>query len=106
MGNQIKNTELVGKFVSRRGYTDLYIHGKVVGTYGKTGIVIQEMRAIENKVKREYVSGGFSAVCLNNADQKWEFRTLESTLKDRVSKAFFNIFIISDEPRHHYDYNF
>ena len=106
MGNQIKNTDLVGKFVSRRGYTDLYIVGKVIGVYGKTGIVIQEMRAIENTVKREYVTGGFSAVCLNNADQKWEFRTLESTLKDRVSKAFFNAFIISDKPRHFYDYNF
>jgi hypothetical protein len=106
MHNQAKNKELIGKFVSRKGYTDLYIVGQVVGVYGKTGIVIQEMKAVRNTVKMNYVAGGFSAVCLNNSDQRWEFETLESTIKDRVSKAFFKIFLISDEPRHHYDYNF
>jgi hypothetical protein len=101
-----KNTDLIGKFVSRKGYTDLYIVGQVIGVYGKTGIVIQEMKAVRNTVKMNYVAGGFSAICLNNSDQRWEFETLESTIKDRVSKAFFKIFVISDEPRHHYDYNF
>lgn len=104
MENQSKS--LVGKYISRRGYSDLYIVGKVIGVYGKTGIIIQEMRAIRNTVKREYAVGGFSAVCLNNADQNWEFETLESTYKDRVSKSFFKCFIVSDSPRHHYDYNF
>jgi hypothetical protein len=106
MQKQVKNTELIGKFVSRKGYTDLYIVGQVIGVYGKTGIIIQEMKAVRNTVKMNYVAGGFSAICLNNSDQRWEFETLESTIKDRVSKAFFKIFVISDEPRHHYDYNF
>jgi hypothetical protein len=106
MHNQAKNTELIGKFVSRRGHSDLYIVGKVIGVYGKKGIIIQEMKAVRNTVKMNYVAGGFSAICLNNSDQRWEFKTLESTIKDRVSKAFFKIFVISDEPRHHYDYNF
>ena len=106
MQKQVKNTELIGKFVSRKGYTDLYIVGQVIGVYGKTGIVIQEMKAVRNTVKMEYIAGGFSAICLNNSDQRWEFETLESTIKDRVSKAFFNIYVVSDVPRNFYDYNF
>ena len=84
METQIKNTELIGKYISLRGYSDIYIRGKVIGSYGKTGIMIQRINAIKDLVKKEWKVGGFSGVCLNNHNQEWEFEITNTIIRDRV----------------------
>ena len=102
----MKNQEMIGKYVSQKGWSDIYIVGKVIGVYGKTGIIIQKMDAVRDTVKKEFVSGGFSAICLNNSNQDWEFATTDITLKHRVGKSWNRQYMLCDNPIHHYDYNF
>ena len=102
----MENQKMIGKYVSRLGWSDIYIVGQVIGTYGKTGIIIQKMDAVRDTVRKEYVSGGFSAICLNNANQEWEFATTDFVVKHRVGKSWNRQYMISDTPTHHYDYNF
>ena len=40
---QFTNKDIVGKYISHRLYTDVQIVGRVIGHYGRTGIVIQPM---------------------------------------------------------------
>jgi hypothetical protein len=47
----MKNQEMIGKYVSQKGWSDIYIVGKVIGVYGKTGIIIQKMDAVRDTVK-------------------------------------------------------
>jgi len=106
MKNQSNNTELVGKFVSMVLWSDTRIVGKIVDTFGKSGIVIQRMVATKNTIEREYIKGGFAGVCINNSDQEWEFEMLENIESMRLSKQFDKQYMISNYPCHHYDYNF
>jgi hypothetical protein len=65
--------------------------------------------------KPEFVAGGFSAVCLNQEDQKWIiepnpenpiFRIRWSRRKKCWQDAHGNHFALAREPRKYYDYNF
>ena len=102
------NKELIGKFVTRVLWTDADIVGEIVGTFGKTGILIKRMKATKNSAKMEFIAGGFSAHCVNNWNQDWEFEYSENTdlIKLRLGKSFKKRFTITEKPYNFYDYNF
>ena len=104
---QVTN-ELIGKHINRVLFSDVDPVGKIVGIKGKTKVLIQPISASENKTKMEYVAGGFAGHCVNMYDQSYEFyedgKVFEATLsKSGMKKRFW---VISDNPRKFYDYNF
>jgi len=100
------NQEIIGKFVSEILYSDINIVGKVVGAYGKTGIIIQKMNATRDTIKKEYIKGGFSFICLNNSNQEWEFELTDILVKHRLGKKWNKQYMLFNNPTHYYDYNF
>jgi hypothetical protein len=107
MEKQLKvSAEMIGKFVNRYLYTDIQQVGQIVGTKGKTTIIIELYEASENKSKMEFIPGGFSAICLNNHSQDYDFTATGKMIEMRIGKAFYKQYEIEQKPYKHYDYNF
>ena len=104
----ILTEELVGKYINRVLWSDVYPVGKIVAIKGKTKVVIQPVKASENLTKMEFVVGGFAGHCVNQWDQRYEFveegATFEVSLSNSSMKRSF--LQIADQPRKYYDYNF
>jgi hypothetical protein len=98
--------ELVGKFVNRYLYTDIQHVGKIVSLKGKTILLVELYEKSENKTKMEFVTGGFSAICLNDSEQKYDFSPTGEVVEIRFSKQFLKQNRIEDKPREYYDFNF
>lgn len=106
---QFDNQSLMGMWVSQVLWTDVRCIGKIVGTYGKTGIIVEPWRAVENKTKMEWISGGFAGHCVNNLDQEWTFEKLEGEENERfrLGKGFNKErYRINFNPRYYRDFNF
>lgn len=97
---------MTGKYLNRYGYSDVEPVGKIIGVSGKSTLIVQRVEATENTTKMEFHSGGFSANCSNNEEQKWLFVELDKIIKVRLSKALLRTHKIEDEPGKFYDYNF
>lgn len=96
--------ENIGKYVSKAGYSDVDIIGKIVGVKGKRTYIVQEMKAGRQLTKLDFSIGGFSAHCSNQHAQKWEFETSDRVIEVKSLKN--SRLVIRDEPYHYYDYNF
>ncbi len=100
--------ELVGKYINRVLWSDVYPVGKIVAIKGKTKVVVQPVVASENLTKMEFVVGGFAGHCINQWDQRYEFieqgDTFELPLSNNSMKKRF--LQIADNPYKYYDYNF
>ena len=100
--------ELIGKYINLVLFSDVDPVGKIVGIKGKTKILIQPVYASENKTKMEYIPGGFAGHCTNMYDQSYEFyedgEVFEATLSKSGMRSKF--WVIGDNPRKFYDYNF
>jgi hypothetical protein len=99
-------SEQVGKFVNRYSYSDTNPVGEIIGTKGKSIILVQIIEAIKQKEKLNYIIGGFLAHCTNQDEQKWEFVKTSEIVEMKVSKAFFKQYGIDEKPKKFYDYNF
>jgi hypothetical protein len=99
-------SQFVGKYVNRYLYTDVQPVGKIVAVKGKTTLVVKLVRAGENKAKMEFLTGGFSAICLNPWAQYYDFTELDETIEIRYSKSFNKQYRIENDPVNFYDYNF
>ncbi len=97
---------LVGKYVNERGYTDINPVGKVIGTRGKTILILQMVVETEQTEPMNFIVGGFAGVCVNVYDQKWQFEEVDKVFELRLSKQFSRRYMIEDAPRKFYDYNF
>ena len=111
MKNQNQNQDkanLIGKYVNRVLYSDVDPVGKIVEIKGKYKAILRVVIASENKIKMDFVVGGFSAHCLNNNHQEYDFfetdELIEISLSDTNMKNSF--FRIGEKPRKYYDYNF
>lgn len=100
------SAEMIGQFVNRYLYTDIKQLGKIVGIKGKSTIIISLMEASENKTKMDFVPGGFSAICLNNWAQEYDFYETGKIIEMRISKSFYKQYGIDSEPIKYHDYNF
>jgi len=98
--------ELIGKFVNRYLYTDIQHVGKIVGLKGKTILLVELYEKSENKTKMEFVTGGFSAICLNQWEQEYDFQPTGQIIEKRFSKEFLKQNRIEDKPVEFYDFNF
>jgi hypothetical protein len=77
-------------------------------------IEIRAMKAVRDEsVKLEWVPGGFSAICLNDHQQKWLITSDETAkiIRIRLGKngwknAHGGEFRLAEKPVKYYDYNF
>jgi hypothetical protein len=97
---------LVGKFVNRRGWSDVNPVGKIIGMRGKTILVIKMVVETIQTQEMSFIRGGFAGHCTNMHDQKWEFEEVDNIFELRVSKQFSRQYMIEEAPRKFYDYNF
>lgn len=101
-------SELIGKYINRVLWSDVDPVGKIIGIKGKTKVIIQPIKAGENKVKMEFVAGGFSFHCLNQGNQEYDFFEkgipFQASLSNSSLKKRF--WRINEHPRKYYDYNF
>lgn len=106
MKTQNQNSQLIGKYLNRYGYTDINPVGKIIAVSGKQTVTVQRVEASENKTKMEFVPGGFSAVCMNQYAQEYDFTETEETFKVRLSKTYLKTVSVQLTPCKFYDYNF
>lgn len=101
---------LVGKFVNQSFGSDCEPIGKIIGTFGKTGMIIQPWKAEQDpNWKAEFIRGGYAGHCINNYDQKWVYSEVADAEPIRMrhsAKLFGRNHWIADKPHKHYDYNF
>lgn len=97
---------MIGKYINERGYSDIYPIGRIIGTRGKTIVIIQPVIATENKTKMEFISGGFAGICINQYEQDWEFEEAGKPFEARLTKGRLKQWRVEDKPRNFYDYNF
>lgn len=101
-------------YANRYGYSDVEPYEVVRRVSGKT-VEVRAMTANRDpSYKPEFVVGGFSAVCLNQRDQKWvmfsnpEARVIR--IRQRKDGRWYdandNRYNLSHEPIKFYDYNF
>lgn len=100
------STEMIGKYINRYGYSDVNPVGKIIGIKGKTKLIVKKVIASENKTKMQYEVGGFSAICVNQWEQEYDFTFSEEIMEIRISKALMRTVRIENSPRKYYDYNF
>lgn len=107
MKNILKvSPELVGKYLNRYGYTDINPVGKIIGTRGKSILILKEVVAGDNKTKLDFHVGGFAAHCSNQNEQSYDFTETNKTLEFRLSKQLARQYKIDDTPKKFYDFNF
>lgn len=107
MKNTFQTTQdLVGKYINRYFWSDIDPVGKIVAVKSKTTVVVQKVVASENQQKMDFVTGGFSAHCVNQWRQFYEFTELDETFEVRLSKQYLKQCGIDAKPRKFYDYNF
>ena len=98
---------LIGKYINQYGYSDVNPIGKIIGIKGKSTLIVQTVKAmISSDWKPEWMPGGFSAICINNAHQRWEFTEEDHHIEIRYSKQFLKRHKVEDHPKSYYDYNF
>lgn len=105
---EFDNESLVGMFVCKLLWSDVNCVGKVVGTFGKTGIIVEPWDGVEQTTKMEFIPGGFAGHCPNNWAQKWRFEKVEGdNIRMRLGKGFLKDgYRLDFAPRKHYDFNF
>jgi hypothetical protein len=97
---------LIGKYINRRLWTDIQPIGKIIGLRGKSIAIVQRVEAGENKVKMDFEVGGFSAVCTNQTEQRYDYTLKDEVIEVRISQGFLKQVSIDDKPYKYYDYNF
>jgi hypothetical protein len=100
--------ELIGKYINTHLLTDVYPVGKIVGIKGKTNVLIQPVRAGENKTEMNMVVGGYSGHTTNNYAQRYDFFEDGEVYEERLSNTRMKNkrWRIGDKPINFYDYNF
>ena len=106
-------TSTAAQFFAKIGFSDINPF-EVVRVVSDKTIEIREMQAVRGDWTPEYVVGGFTAECVNQADQVWECKSNEAepVIRIRLNKAGKwqdargNTYKASSQPVKFYDYNF
>lgn len=107
MKTQINTSaDMIGKYLNRYLYSDVYPIGKIVEIKSKTTVIVQRVTPTENKTKMKFQLGGFSAHCVNNYAQDYDFILEAERFEIRLSKQFLKYVRIDDQPVYFYDFNF
>ena len=99
---------LVGKYINRYGWSDVYPVGKVIGTKGKTTLIMKPIESVDITPPGtlKFHIGGFSAHCSNGHAQVWEYNEIDETFEIRLSKGLMKSCKVADAPFRFHDYNF
>ena len=102
------DNSLIGKYLNRVLWSDVYPVGKIVGIKTKTRVIVQIVKASENKTKMRFVVGGFAGHCINQSAQDYDFTLTDETFEVILSNSSLKnrMWSIDDHPRKWYDYNF
>lgn len=101
-------------YANHYGYSDVNPYEVVRRVSDKT-LEVREMKAERDPSYRpEFVPGGFSAVCVNQQDQRWIIISNPDAGITRIRlrrdgtwrRACGELFKLSDKPVKYYDYNF
>lgn len=100
-------------YANHLGWTDVNPY-EVVKVVSEKTIEIREMDAERDlTVAMNFVAGGFSAICTNPHDQKWEIKSnpANHTIRIRYGKKGWKDkngrrFVLAEKPCKFYDYNF
>ena len=118
--DRIAEDKKIKKYINHAGYSDVTPY-EVVEVISDQTVVVREMDAErDDSVKMEFVPGGFSAICVNQNNQKWNITSnpKNPTIRARWSKAKgqwqvkkkgWNAAMrmrMADQPHKFYDYNF
>jgi hypothetical protein len=102
------------KYANCLGYTDVHPF-EIICRINDVTIEIREMDAERNPSwKPIHVPGGFAGHCINQNDQKWIIKPnfenpiirIRCNKKGKWMDANKNEYILSNEPRKFYDFNF
>lgn len=97
-------------YANQYGYSDIHPY-EVVRVISDTTIEVRAMTATKDPSwEPVFHTGGFSAHCSNQHEQKWFYESNPDAPVQRIRKSKKGWkkgeFRISDEPRRFYDYNF
>lgn len=101
-------------YANHIGYSDVNPY-EIIRQVSEKCYEIREMDAVRDPAYiPEYVAGGFSAVCVNQGEQKWIISSNEANpiIRIRANKKkgwaskYGQRFALSDSPCKYYDYNF
>jgi hypothetical protein len=104
----MKNEDLIGKYVNQSLYTDINPVGKIIGTRGKTILIVKRVIEVKQTQEMHYIPGGFAGHVTNQYDQEWTFKEVEDVFEVKMNKQWGRRgqMYIADKPRMYYDYNF
>ncbi len=104
----MESQDLIGKYVNQSLYTDINPVGKIIGTRGKTILIVKRVMEVKQTKEMEFISGGFAGVCTNQHEQEWTFEEVEDVFEVKMNKQWGRRgqMYIADKPRMYYDYNF
>lgn len=104
------NKNLIGKYINKHYPCFSYPAGKIIGTRGKTILILARVTAKRDPSwKPEIIPGGFSGHCTNNYSQKHTYTVDENEtyeIRWTPGKTKMGILRLSDKPTYFYDYNF
>ena len=102
----------IRKYCNLIMYSDVEPY-EVVKVISDKTVEIRPMIATQVEFPQTFIKGGFAGHCVDNHNQKWEFKSNESAPVIRVRKTKRNgwrhgsmKFQMSDHPCKFYDYNF
>ena len=102
------------QYANHIGYSDVNPF-EIVRRVSEKTIDIRAMDSEQDPTwKPEFVAGGFSAVCLNNCEQRWIITPNENGEVVRIRKHSSGVwkdkhgrrYSLADTPQKFYDYNF
>ena len=99
-------------YANQIGYTDV-TPWEVIRVVSEKTLEIRRMKAERDpSFKPEFIVGGFAGHCVNQHAQKWIITSDETETVVRIRlgkkgwKGAYGRFVLEDEPRSFYDYNF
>lgn len=103
--------ERIGQFINEHLWSDAHVYGRIIGTYAKTGVIVERWKAKKDpSFKPQIVAGGFAGHCVNQSEQEWIYSPDADRPVERFrwsqTMAKRRFFHVSDEPYEYYDYNF
>ena len=102
------------KYANMIGWTDIRPFEVIKVTESGKQAYVREMSAVELDWEKKFFGGGFLGHVANGEDQRWEISSDEGGLVVRIrlhkdGKWYDrngDRYVMSDEPRRFYDYNF
>jgi hypothetical protein len=101
------------KYANMIGWTDIHPH-EVIRVVNEKLLEVREMAAVELEWEKKFFGGGFLGNVANGEDQRWEITPntdgLVIRIRQRKDGKWYDRngdrYVVSDEPRRFYDYNF